>query len=104
MYSSCIGLKKEKFGEGSLSRPGLRGVIIYSKPWVPEKFVCSFIMSAVLSFLLFKFQFAFEHGSIHKIFSLTIIVGISALIYFLLSILFKSFSIKDFKVKNYDTK
>ena len=71
---------------------------------VSKIFVCSFIMSAVLSFLLFKFQFAFEHGSIHKIFSLTVIVGISALIYFLLSILFKSFSIKDFKVKNYDTK
>jgi type IV secretory pathway TrbL component len=71
---------------------------------VSKIFVCSFIMSAVLSFFLFKFQFAFEHGSIHKIFSLTVIVGISALIYFLLSILFKSFSIKDFKVKNYDTK
>lgn len=67
-------------------------------------FVCSFVMSAILYFLLFKFNFVFESSPIDKIFCLTIIVGISALIYFLLSILFKSFSIKDFRVKTYESK
>ena len=71
---------------------------------VSKIFVCSFIMSAFLYFLLFKFNFLFEDSPINKIFYLTIVVGISASIYFLLSILFKSFSIKDFRMKTHESK
>ena len=71
---------------------------------VSKIFVCSFVMSAILHFLLFKFNFAFGDSPLNKIFYLTAIVGISASIYFLLSILFKSFSIKDFRVKTYESK
>ena len=66
--------------------------------------LCSLIMSAVLYFLLFKFQFTFNSSSFNKIFYLLIIVGSSSAIYFLLSILFKSFSIADFKVKTHESK
>jgi putative peptidoglycan lipid II flippase len=71
---------------------------------VSKIFVCSFVMSAILYFLLFKFNFVFEDSPVNKMFYLTTIIGISASIYFLLSILFKSFSIKDFRVKTYESK
>ena len=61
-------------------------------------------MSAILYFLLFEFGDVFYENSASKIFYLVGIVGSSALIYFLLSILFKSFSISDFKSKSYETR
>jgi len=67
-------------------------------------FLCSLIMSGSLYFLLSEFQFTFNSSSFSKIFYLLIIVGSSSAIYFLLSILFKSFSIADFKVKTYESK
>jgi len=71
---------------------------------ISKIFVCSFIMSAILYFLLFEFGDVFYENSASKIFYLVGIVGSSALIYFLLSILFKSFSISDFKSKSYETR
>ena len=71
---------------------------------ISKIFVCSFIMSAILYFLLFEFGEVFYENSAKKIFYLVGIVGSSALIYFLLSILFKSFSISDFKSKSYETR
>ena len=71
---------------------------------ISKIFVCSFIMSAILYFLLFEFGDVFYENSATKIFYLVGIVGSSALIYFLLSILFKSFSISDFKSKSYETR
>jgi putative peptidoglycan lipid II flippase len=71
---------------------------------ISKIFVCSFIMSAILYFLLFEFGDVFYENSSIKIFYLVGIVGSSAVIYFLLSILFKSFSISDFKSKSYETK
>ena len=71
---------------------------------ISKIFVCSFVMSAILYFLLFKFGAGFESTSYIKIFYLLGIVGSSAIVYFLLSILFKSFSISDFKSKTYETK
>ena len=74
------------------------------KKRIGKIFVCSFVMSAILYFLLFKFQFNFYSSSFSKILNLVIIIGSSSIIYFVLSILFKSFSIKDFKVKTYESK
>ena len=71
---------------------------------ISKIFVCSFIMSAILYFLLFEFGDVFYENSATKIFYLVGIVVSSALIYFLLSILFKSFSISDFKSKSYETR
>ena len=71
---------------------------------ISKIFVCSFIMTAILYFLLFEFGDVFYENSTTKIFYLVGIVGSSALIYFLLSILFKSFSISDFKSKSYETR
>ncbi len=66
--------------------------------------LCSIIMGFVIFFALPLFQFDIANSSLQRIGSLTIIVTGASFIYFLLSILFKSFSIKDFKVNAYESK
>ena len=87
-----------------LSKNNLHKFDITFKIRMGKIFLCSLIMSGSLYFLLSEFQFTFNSSSFSKIFNLLIIVGSSSAIYFLLSILFKSFSIADFKVKTYESK
>jgi len=61
----------------------------------------SLIMGGILYFQLFYFKEEFVTNEISKVFYLFFIVGDSITMYFLISALFKAFSIKDFKLKNY---
>ena len=49
-----------------------------------------------------EFDFVVSDDYSKKIGNLLVILTSSTLIYFVLSIIFKSFSIKDFKLKNYE--
>ncbi len=63
--------------------------------------VCSLIMGSILYFQFFYFKDDFATKEISKVFYLIFIVADSIIVYFLTSALFKAFSIKDFKLKNY---
>lgn len=63
--------------------------------------VCSLIMASLLYFQFFYFKDNFITDGVSKVFYLLFIVGDSIFVYFIFSVLFKAFSIKDFKLKNY---
>ncbi len=63
--------------------------------------VCSLIMGSILYFQFFYFRGYFVTNEISKVFYLFFIVADSIIVYLLTSVLFKAFSIKDFKLKNY---
>ena len=74
--------------------------------WSPDKrfakiFVCSFIMGSLLYYQFFYFEDYFYKRDLIKVLYLFFIVGNSIFVYFIMSVLFKAFSIKDFKLKNY---
>ena len=64
-------------------------------------FVCSLIMGSLLYYQFHYFENYFKGDDLIKVLYLFFIVGNSIIVYFMLSILFKAFSIKDFKLKNY---
>lgn len=64
-------------------------------------FVCSLIMGSILHYQFFYFQSYFLDQGIGKVFYLLLIVGNSMIVYLILAIIFKAFSIKDFKLKKY---
>ena len=64
-------------------------------------FVCSLIMGSLLYYQFFYFEDYFNKRDLIKVLYLFFIVGNSILVYFIMSVLFKAFSIKDFKLKNY---
>ena len=61
----------------------------------------SLIMGAILYFQFFYFREEFLSTSVSKVFYLFFVVGDSSIVYFLITSLFKAFSIQDFKLKNY---
>ena len=61
----------------------------------------SLIMGAILYFQFFYFREEFLSTSVSKVFYLFFVVGDSIIVYFLITSLFKAFSIQDFKLKNY---
>lgn len=62
-------------------------------------FVCTLIMGSILYFQFFYFSHGFDTGSVSKLLYLIFIISSSIIVYFTLSILFKSFSIRDFRIK-----
>ena len=64
-------------------------------------FVCSLIMGSLLYYQFFYFEDYFYKRDLIKVLYLFFIVGNSIFVYFIMSVLFKAFSIKDFKLKNY---
>tara|TARA_B100000963_G_scaffold209854_1_gene182795 strand:- start:16329 stop:17858 length:1530 start_codon:yes stop_codon:yes gene_type:complete len=64
-------------------------------------FVCSLIMGSLLYYQFFYFQDYFKERDLVKVLYLFFIVGNSIIVYFIMSVMFKAFSIKDFKLKNY---
>jgi len=64
-------------------------------------FVCSLIMGSLLYYQFHYFENYFKDDDLIKVLYLFFIVGNSIIVYFMLSVLFKAFSIKDFKLKNY---
>ena len=64
-------------------------------------FVCSLLMGSVLHYQFYYFNEFFIFNNLKKVSYLFFIVGNSIFIYFVLSWLFKSFSISDFKLKKY---
>tara|TARA_X000000950_G_C13859382_1_gene638045 strand:+ start:10 stop:948 length:939 start_codon:yes stop_codon:yes gene_type:complete len=64
-------------------------------------FVCSLIMGSLLYYQFFFFQDYFMTKDLIKVLYLLFIVGNSIIVYFIMAVLFKAFSIKDFKLKNY---
>jgi len=58
-------------------------------------------MGSILYFQFFYFRGHFVTNEISKVFYLFFIVADSIIVYLLTSVLFKAFSIKDFKLKNY---
>ena len=64
-------------------------------------FVCSLIMGSLLYYQFFYFEDYFNRRDLIKVLYLFFIVGNSIFVYFIMSVLFKAFSIKDFKLKNY---
>ena len=65
-------------------------------------FVCSLIMGSLLYFQFFYFKDYFASPELIKVLYLLFIVGNSIFVYFILTVMFKAFSIKDFKLKNYN--
>ena len=63
-------------------------------------FVCTLIMASILYFQFFYFSYNFETTSIYKLFYLIFIISSSIVVYFALSLLFRSFSIRDFRIKS----
>ena len=63
-------------------------------------FVCTLIMASILYFQFFYFSYNFETTSIYKLFYLIFIISSSIIVYFALSLLFRSFSIRDFRIKS----
>ena len=64
-------------------------------------FVCSLIMGSILHYQFFYFKGHFVEQGIEKVLYLFLIIGNSVLVYLILSVIFKAFSIKDFKLKKY---
>jgi putative peptidoglycan lipid II flippase len=64
-------------------------------------FVCSLIMGSLLYYQFFYFQHYFVDSDLIKVMYLFFIVGNSIIVYFIMAVLFKAFSIKDFKLKKY---
>ena len=64
-------------------------------------FVCSMVMGSLLYYQFFYFSEKFLVNDLTKVFYLFLIIGNSIFVYFIMSIIFKAFSIKDFKLKNY---
>ena len=64
-------------------------------------FVCSLIMGSLLYYQFFYFQHYFVDSGLIKVMYLFFIVGNSISVYFIMAVLFKAFSIKDFKLKKY---
>jgi putative peptidoglycan lipid II flippase len=64
-------------------------------------FVCSLIMGSILYYQFFYFQHYFVDSDLIKVMYLFFIVGNSIIVYFIMAVLFKAFSIKDFKLKKY---
>ena len=64
--------------------------------------LCSIIMGFFIYLLIPEFDFVVSNGYPKKIGNLLVILSSSTLIYFVLSIIVKSFSIKDFKLENYE--
>ena len=64
-------------------------------------FVCSLIMGSLLYYQFFYFEDYFNKRDLTKVLYLFFIVGNSILVYFIMSVLFKAFSIKEKKKKNY---
>ena len=64
-------------------------------------FVCSLIMGSLLYYQFFYFQHYFVDSGLIKVMYLFFIVGNSIIVYFIMAVLFKAFSIKDFKLKKY---
>lgn len=64
--------------------------------------LCSIIMGSFIYILTPEFDFVVSNGYPKKIGNLLVILTSSTLIYFVLSIICKSFSIKDFKLENYE--
>ena len=58
-------------------------------------------MGSLLYYQFHYFEDYFKGDNLIKVLYLFFIVGNSIIVYFMLSILFKAFSIKDFKLKNY---
>ena len=86
-----------------LSKNNLHEFDIVFKIRVLKIIICSIIMSLFIYFLMPQLDFSINDNLSKKIANLLIIVASSSLIYFVLSIIFKSFSIKDFKVKSYES-
>jgi hypothetical protein len=59
-------------------------------------------MGSFIYLLIPEFDFVVNDSYSKKIGNLLVILTSSSLIYFVLSIIFKSFSIKDFKLENYE--
>jgi len=64
-------------------------------------FVCSLIMGSILYYQFYYFQDKFFSTDFTKVFYLFLIIGNSIIVYLIMSVIFKAFSIKDFKLKNY---
>ena len=64
-------------------------------------FACSLIMGSLLYYQFFYFKDYFIGTDLIKVLYLFIIVSNSIFVYFVMSMLFKAFSIKDFKLKKY---